>query len=60
MTEYRVRWEIDVEAESPEQAAKQALAIQRDQESVATSFSVASKTPDGSWDGEYIDLGGQP
>jgi hypothetical protein len=34
MTEYRVRWEIDVDVEA--------------------------KSPDRSWDGEYIDLGGQP
>ena len=30
MPEYRVMWEIDVEAESPRQAAEKALEIQRE------------------------------
>ena len=38
--EYRVNWTIDVEAGTPKQAAKQALAIQRDPESAATAFDV--------------------
>lgn len=29
MTEYRVTWEIDVDADSPEEAARKALAAQR-------------------------------
>ncbi len=37
---YTVRWEIDVDAESPKEAAKQALEIQRDPESLATVFEV--------------------
>lgn len=37
---YRVKWEIDIEAGTPEQAAQQALAIQRDPESTATVFEV--------------------
>lgn len=40
MTEYRVVWEIDIEAESPEEAAEQALEAQRDPESIATVFDV--------------------
>jgi hypothetical protein len=37
---YRVRWEIDVEAESPKAAAMEALIIQRADESIATFFEV--------------------
>jgi hypothetical protein len=40
MAEYHVKWEIDVEAGSPKQAAKKALKIQRDPESIATVFEV--------------------
>lgn len=36
----RVVWEIDVEADTPEEAARQALAIQRDLQSTATVFDV--------------------
>lgn len=38
--EYTVIWEIDIEAESPEQAAEKALEIQRDPSSTATVFDV--------------------
>lgn len=37
---YRVRWEIDLEADTPEEAARQALDIHRDPESMATLFDV--------------------
>jgi hypothetical protein len=40
MAHFRVTWEIDIEAGTPEQAAKQAFAIQRDSESTATCFDV--------------------
>jgi len=40
MKTYTVRWEIDVDADSPEAAARQALEIQRDPESIATVFEV--------------------
>jgi len=36
----RVRWEIDIDAESPVDAARQALAIQRRADSIATVFTV--------------------
>ena len=39
-TSYRVTWVIDVEANSPTEAAEKALEIQRDPESVATFFTV--------------------
>lgn len=38
--EYRVRWEIDVDGTSPEDAARAALEIQRDPSSIATVFEV--------------------
>jgi hypothetical protein len=40
MMEYRVTWEIDVDAESPEEAARIAQEIQRDSDSWATVFTV--------------------
>lgn len=43
MTDHRVVWEIDIEADSPEEAAKEALVIQRDQGSDATCFTVTDK-----------------
>ena len=46
-TPYRVKWEIDIEADSPRQAAVKALEIQRDRNSMATVFEV---------NGERIDL----
>jgi hypothetical protein len=42
MPEYLVTWSIDIEADSEEEAAKQAQEIQRDPESTATVFSVES------------------
>lgn len=38
--EYRVIWMIDIEAGSPQEAAAEALKIQRDPDSIATSFDV--------------------
>ncbi len=42
--EYRVEWSIDVTAVDPEDAAKQALAIQRDPGSTALEFTVHDAT----------------
>lgn len=41
MTEYYVEWRIEVEADSPKSAARAALEIQRDPNSIATVFHVA-------------------
>jgi len=41
MGEYLVRWEIEIEAETPQDAAAQALDIQRDPDSIATVFDVS-------------------
>jgi len=40
MAQYRLTWEIDIEASGPVEAARQALTIQRDRESTATVFTV--------------------
>ena len=40
MPEYRVRWEIELDAESVQDAAEKALATQRDPESHAVVFDV--------------------
>jgi hypothetical protein len=40
MKQYRVRWIIDIEADSPTDAAVAAQAIQRDPNSTATVFDV--------------------
>lgn len=39
-SEYRVIWEIDIAANSPLEAAREALRIQHDSESQATAFTV--------------------
>jgi hypothetical protein len=49
---YHVLWEIDIEAESPIDAARQALRIQRDPDSTATVFDVT----DGDGNTQRIDL----
>lgn len=40
-TQYQVTWVIDIEADSPTEAARQALEIQQDPESIATVFEVS-------------------
>lgn len=44
MTLYHVSWEIEIDADSPEQAAEEALDIQQDPESTATLFLVTHGT----------------
>lgn len=51
---YLVRWEIDIDATSPEDAAEKALKIMRDKESVATVFSVIELAEAGDW--KVVDL----
>ena len=52
MTSYSVNWQIDIESESPVEAARQALKIHRDQNSTATVFDIYDE------DGNYtrVDL----
>lgn len=47
MKEYLVEWSIELSAESPEDAARQALEIQRDPDSSATVFYVMEFDGDG-------------
>lgn len=55
MKTYRVRWVIDIEAETPEEAALRALIVQRNRDwaNMATSFDV--QEGGGGW--EVVDLG---
>ena len=53
MTEFRVTWEMDIEADSPREAAEKALEIQRDAASIATVFT-ATRASDGQVN--HIDL----
>ncbi len=39
-TQYLVTWQIDIEADSAEEAAREALHIQRNPDSIATVFYV--------------------
>lgn len=43
--QYRVNWHIDLEAASPEDAARQALAIHRNPDRIATVFDVSRLDP---------------
>ena len=43
---YRVVWEIDIDADSIEDAARKALEIQRDPESTATCFTITNARGD--------------
>lgn len=54
---YLVKWEIDIDAESPEQAATQALIIQRDPYSTANCFKVKEHGETGF---RFVDLGEGP
>lgn len=40
MTRFNVMWEIDIDADTPREAALKALSIQRDRSSQATVFDV--------------------
>jgi len=46
MIEYRVKWEIDIEADNDLEAARIALDIQRDSGSDATIFEVTKENSD--------------
>jgi hypothetical protein len=54
MKRYLVEWSIDLYAETPEEAARQALAIHRDPESIATVFKVIEHDAGG--DAVTVDL----
>lgn len=47
MKSYLVTWEIEVESETPEDAAREAFRVHRDPDSMATVFEVQQQTEDG-------------
>jgi hypothetical protein len=53
---YLVKWEIDIDADSPLEAAKEALRIQRDPESIATVFKVNDRVIDLATDSDEVEL----
>jgi len=57
MKTYRVNWAIDIDADTPREAAQLALDIQRDPDSCATCFEVDASLDFLDSDPEVIDLG---
>lgn len=57
MPEFRVWWQIDLEADSPEDAAEKALVIQRNPESIATVFTVGERVAMGKNEPIFHDRG---
>jgi hypothetical protein len=55
MSTHRVIWEIDIDVDSPREAAEKALEIQRDVNSTATCFTVVSMS-NNDFSIDYIDL----
>ena len=56
MSSYLVTWEIDIEADSPEEAAREARAIQADHESEALVFEVCKSGGEYCKDVVVVDL----
>lgn len=55
---FRVVWEIDIDdADNPEEAARKALAIQRDPDAIATVFTVIDIDSGAAW---RVDLDAEP
>jgi hypothetical protein len=54
---YVVTWQIDVIAATPEEAAREALAIQRRQPSLATCFTVELREDVDDYGKSNVDLG---
>ena len=54
MKSFRVAWEIDIHAKSPRAAAREALRIQRDPESIATVFGVRETKKANTMDSAYV------
>jgi hypothetical protein len=50
MAEYKVIWTIDIDAESIEGAADEALAIMTDPDSIATCFQITEKESGCRWE----------
>lgn len=59
MTEYRVGWVIEIDADTAEEAAQKALAIHRDPNSIAPVFTIGPRCACGEFhveDTQDIDL----
>ena len=56
MPEYIVRWEIDIDADSPREAAEKALEVVRDPASIATFFQVLDRDSLEEAEWESVDL----
>jgi hypothetical protein len=56
MAEYLVTWMIDVESDTAEDAAREALRIQRKPDSIATVFTVTDKTTGAATDVDLTEL----
>lgn len=62
MNEYRVMWEIDVDGDTPIDAAYAARVTQRDPNSLATVFVVTPRCECGAYhpeEGEAVDISGE-
>jgi len=58
MATFRVVWEIDIDdADNPEEAARQTLAIQRNPDAIATVFTVIDVDTGAAW---KVDLDAEP
>lgn len=53
---YRVVWEIDIDADTPLEAAKEAISIQRDKGSEATCFYVVDSPEENASFASYSDM----
>ena len=56
MKEFLVTWQIDIEAETPEDAAREAFRVHRDSDSMATVFEVQERTKDGHGEAIRVDI----
>ena len=56
MKEYLVTWQIEITADTPEDAAREAFMIHRDPDSMATVFEVQERTKDGHGEPIRIDI----
>ena len=56
MKEFLVTWQIDIEAETSEDAAREAFRVHRDPDSMATVFVVQQQTADGLGEKIRIDI----
>lgn len=53
---YLVRWEIDIDADTPEQAAAEARAIQMDRNNAATFYEVQPSASQAADDWQLVNL----